>query len=138
MPAIEATSLEIATSELLSAPLVRDRRVRRVLELIESESTHNVRELALKAHLSAAHLQRLFKRDTGLYIGLFLVEHRIQRAAHLLTDSNLQIKEIAYAVGYEHPSSFVRAFRRHFACSPKQYRLRKDADHKKLSEITLG
>lgn len=126
MSAIQTVAVEMAACVRSLCPLVRDGRLRRVLALIEARPGSSVQELALEVHLSAAHLQRLFKRDTGLYIGLLLAEHRLQRAAHLLATSDLQIKEIAYAVGYEHHSSFVRAFRRCFARSPKQYRLRGD------------
>lgn len=105
---------------------VRERRLRKVLALIESRPTPCVRQLALAVDLSPAHLQRLFKRETGLYISQLLSEHRLERAVHLLSASDRQIKEIAYAAGYEHHSSFVRAFRRRFACSPKQHRLRGD------------
>jgi AraC-like DNA-binding protein len=127
MSAIEAVAVQMAACLRPLATVVRDRRLRRVLALIESRPTSSVRELALEARMSPAHLQRLFKRETGLYISLPLSEHRLQRAVHLLAASDLQIKEIAYAVGYEHHSSFVRAFRRRFAHSPKQYRLRGDA-----------
>jgi len=36
--------------------------------------------------------------------------------------SGMSVKEVAYAVGYKHPSSFVRAFRRCFQQVPGDYR----------------
>jgi AraC family transcriptional regulator len=74
--------------------------------------------------LSPAHLQRLFKQQTGTPLGKLLAEHRLQKAAELLTLSNLSIKEIAYAAGYRHHSSFVRAFQRRFSQPPKRFRVR--------------
>jgi transcriptional regulator GlxA family with amidase domain len=106
---------------------VRDRRIRAVLTLIQNERAHSVGELAFKVHLSRNQLQRLFKRHTGAFIGNFLVEQRLQRAAHLLSLSDLSIKEIAYRVGYEHHSSFTRAFANRFAQSPKDYRQKSGA-----------
>jgi transcriptional regulator GlxA family with amidase domain len=67
-------------------------------------------------------LQRLFKQQTGIQLGSLVTERRLQRAAQLLTISNLSIKEIAHTVGYSHHSSFVRAFQRRFAQAPKQFR----------------
>jgi AraC-like DNA-binding protein len=32
------------------------------------------------------------------------------------------VKEIAYTIGYEHASSFIRAFERRFAQAPLRYR----------------
>lgn len=126
MSGVQTVAVDMAACLRSLAPIVRDRRLHKVLALIISRPDSSVRALALEARLSAAHLQRLFKRDTGLYISVLLAEHRLKRAAHLLATSDLQIKEIAYVVGYKHHSSFVRAFRRRFACSPKQYRLRGD------------
>jgi transcriptional regulator GlxA family with amidase domain len=101
---------------------VQERRLRQVVEMIESDPSCSIRDLALKVCLSPAHLQRLFKQQTGIQLGGFVVERRLQRAAQLLTISNLSIKEIAYAVGYRHHSSFVRAFQHRFSQAPKHYR----------------
>jgi AraC-like DNA-binding protein len=101
---------------------VRERRLRQVVEMIESEPSYSIRELALKVSLSPAYLQRLFKQQTGAQLGSLVAERRLQKAAQLLTMSNLSIKEIAHAVGYRHHSSFVRAFQRRFARAPKHFR----------------
>jgi transcriptional regulator GlxA family with amidase domain len=104
-----------------SAP-VHEKRLQKVLDMIESQPPRSVRELAREVHLSPARLQRLFKLETGVDVSEALAERRLQQAAHLLAASDMQIKEIAYVVGYEHHSSFVRAFQRRFALSPRLYR----------------
>src|SRR5947207_3752853 len=101
-----------ATTPGASVPIVRERRLRRVLEKIENHSPHSVSELAQEVHLSPAHLQRLFKQETGVHLSDLLCEHRLQKAAHLLSSTDMEVKEIAYVVGYGHHSSFVRAFQR--------------------------
>ena len=112
--------LERTNPELL--PQVRERRLRKVLDLVTSQSPRSVRDLAREVRLSPTHLQRLFKRQTGVHLSDLLAAHRLQRAAHLLLSTNLPIKQIAYAVGYEHQSSFVRAFERRFNQAPSFYR----------------
>jgi len=72
--------------------------------------------------LSKSHLQHLFKRQTGLCLGHLLIEQKLQIAARLLKSSQMRIKQIACAVGYEHTSSFTRAFERRFAEPPQLYR----------------
>ena len=99
-----------------------EERVQRILRTVESGNTFRVRDLALEVHLSPSHLQRLFKHQTGVSIGGWLHEQRLQRAAHLLANRYLSVKEIAYTIGYEHASSFVRAFGRRFAQAPAHYR----------------
>jgi AraC-like DNA-binding protein len=57
-----------------------------------------------------------------VHIRDLLVESRLRNAARLLSTTEMEVKEIAYLVGYQHHSSFVRAFQRRFHQSPKQYR----------------
>jgi AraC-like DNA-binding protein len=99
-----------------------ERRVLRILEMVEAGTTFAIRELAAEFRLSPAYLQRLFKHETGICMGEWLSEQRLQRAAYLLSNSYLSIKEITHAIGYEHTSSFIRAFDRRFAQAPARYR----------------
>jgi AraC-like DNA-binding protein len=110
-------------------PIVLDRRVRKILEIIDSGVTLTIRDLAREFNLSPSYLQRLFKRQTGVAMGEWFSEKRLQRAAHLLANSYMSVKEIAHTVGYEHVSSFVRAFQRRFAKAPAGYR--KHSNHTK-------
>jgi AraC-like DNA-binding protein len=96
--------------------------IRRTLELIESESPRRISDLAAELNLSESRLQHLFKQITGIGLGQRLTEQKLQKAALLLTHSRLRIKEIAASVGYEHTSSFSRAFERRFAQTPLAYR----------------
>jgi AraC family transcriptional regulator of arabinose operon len=105
---------------------VLDRRIRAVLDLFTRGTTCTVGELAREVHLSRGQLQRLFKQEMGILLGDYLVEQRLRKAAHLLVSSSMSIKEIAFTVGYEHHSSFTRAFENRFSQSPKQYRDQSD------------
>ena len=100
---------------------------RRVLGMIESGSPYNIGDLAAELHLSPSHLQRLFKRETGARMGEWLIELRLQKAAYLLAQSYLSVKEVARSAGYEHVSSFIRAFERRYVLTPTQYRERADS-----------
>jgi two-component system response regulator YesN len=100
--------------------------VQKIMRLAESAPTRTIRDLALEINLSPSHLQRLFKHQTGMSIGEWLIEQRLQRAADLLAKSYLSVKEIAHTVGYQHPSSFIRAFERRFTQAPARYRKQND------------
>jgi len=101
---------------------IREERLQRILEMIESGEPCTIQGLAEQFNLSHSRLQHLFKQETGMSLGHLLTQQRLYRAAHLLTHSNKRIKEIAHAAGYEHASSFIRAFERHFAKAPRLYR----------------
>ncbi len=121
---------DITRDSAVSLMLLRDnlleRRVLKVLEMVEAGTTFAIRDLAAEFHLSPTYLQRLFKHETGICMGEWLSEQRLQRAAYLLSNSYLSIKEITHAVGYEHTSSFVRAFERRFLKAPARYRKQSD------------
>jgi two-component system response regulator YesN len=72
--------------------------------------------------VSSCYLSRLFsvRGDVGFreYVRLT----RMQRAALLLKDPKLRIKEIAQAVGYAHVTVFDRDFRLHFGVPPNKFR----------------
>jgi AraC-like DNA-binding protein len=97
-------------------------RFQRILKRVRTGSLSTVRDLACEFNLSASHLQHLFKAETGSCLGRSLTEERLRRAATLLLKSDGSVKEIAYSVGYKHPSSFVRAFTRYFGSTPTVYR----------------
>ncbi len=103
---------------------LQQERVSRILETIKSGRLSSLHGLAGEFNLSKSHLQHLFKRQTGLRLGHLLVEQRLQKAADLLKSTNMRIKEIACAVGYEHTSSLIRAFERRFTEAPQAYRHR--------------
>lgn len=101
-----------------------DARLRQLLDLIEADPLGNSQDWALTLNISNSHLQHLFKKATGVALGQALAEKRLQKAARLLATTNLRIKEIACAVGYEHTSSFTRAFERRFAQAPRHFRIK--------------
>ena len=51
-----------------------------------------------------------------------LTHVRMRRAAELLRDSRLTVREVAYRVGYRQPAQFAKAFRRHHGLAPHEYR----------------
>jgi AraC-like DNA-binding protein len=104
-------------------PATSETRIRRILELINAQSPRTISDLALEFNLRESHLQHLFKEMTGVGLGHLLTGQKLQKAALLLTDTSLRIKAIAAAVGYEHSSSFTRAFGQRFAQAPQAYRI---------------
>src|SRR5215831_18167969 len=116
-------AIQPRTADAARHPNVRQKRVSELLEAIASGRPCSLERLASEFNLSKSRLQHLFKQQTGLRLGHTIIEKRLDRAAQLLKSTNLRIKEIAGAAGYEHASSFVRAFARRFMRAPQAYRL---------------
>lgn len=81
-------------------------------------------EIAAGMGVSAGHLRLLFRREAGLSLGEYLVRLRMNRAAALLSGTEMRVGEVAEACGYESIYSFSRSFRRRMGLSPKVYRTR--------------
>jgi AraC family transcriptional regulator, transcriptional activator of pobA len=74
--------------------------------------------------ISPTHLNRVVRRLTGLPAARFIENRLFLEAQRLLAYTRLQVAEVGYALGFEDPSYFSRAFRRHCGESPGQYRQR--------------
>src|SRR5262249_12714375 len=74
-----------------------DGRVLKILQMIQSEPLCRIDDLARKFNLSHSYLEHFFKKQTGIPLGQLLTEQRLRRAAYLLSQTNLRIKEIAQA-----------------------------------------
>lgn len=71
--------------------------------------------------MSTAQICRLFKRfgQEGPY--RHLTRCKMGHAAGMLAANRIQVKEVAYEVGYPDPYHFSRLFKQHFGCCPTQF-----------------
>ena len=76
---------------------------------------------------SPRSLARACKAATGMPPMKRLREIRLSFARGLVQHSELPITEIAYRVGYARPQEFSRDYRRRFAATPREDRLRRPA-----------
>jgi AraC-like DNA-binding protein len=79
-------------------------------------------ELAQSVNLSVWRLSHIFKSDVGMPPIRYLRLLRMEKAKHLLESSFLSVKEIAYQVGLNDESHFVRDFKSTYGSSPALYR----------------
>lgn len=68
-------------------------------------------QLSRTAGLSPAYLARVFKRQFGITMQMYLINRRVDYARHLLLTTNDSTKSIAYASGFPNPQYFCRQFR---------------------------
>ena len=91
--------------------------------LLANQGSHiTLAELAARFHLSQSSLKICFKALYGIPVASYLRGLRMDTAANLLRSSDLPVAEIAHRVGYEDPSRFAAAFRRHTGCRPTELR----------------
>lgn len=79
-------------------------------------------EFAQSVNLSVWRLCHIFKSDVGMPPIRYLRLLRMERAKDLLESSFLSVKEIAYQVGLNDESHFVRDFKATYGYTPALYR----------------
>lgn len=98
--------------------------IRNVISYLQLNYTHaiSLSELAQTNHVSAEHLSRTFKKETGKTISEYIAKLRTEKAADLLKNSKLSISEIATYVGYLDSNYFVKVFKKRYGMTPSAYR----------------
>lgn len=81
-----------------------------------------VAQLASPLNVSAHYLSDMLRTVTGQNTQQHIHEKLIGKAKELLSVSNLSISEIAYKLGFEHPQSFNRTFKKKVKVSPLDFR----------------
>ena len=86
------------------------------------EQRITIEELSRQYLINPTTLKNAFKSVYGTSIAAHIKEHRMRLAARMLIESNMNIAEIAQAVGYDSQSKFTAAFKTYFKILPKEYR----------------
>lgn len=71
-----------------------------------------------------SRFRKVFLQQTGTTPYQYIQEVRIQQSKHLLLNTRMALKEIAYEVGFGSPDYFSTAFRRIVGVSPLAFRKR--------------
>lgn len=79
-------------------------------------------QLAREVRLSPKHFSRAFTASLGLSPSRWLTRTRVERAATLLSDTDLPVSDIARQVGYRSAAQLTRAFKAHHGATPSAYR----------------
>lgn len=69
---------------------------------------------------NSAYLSRKIRQFSGKTYGQLLTDYRLNMAAIQIREGKLSIEELAYESGYNDISTFYKAFRRKYGCSPRE------------------
>ena len=81
------------------------------------ESGWHTAILAEKCGVSTRTLERFFQETEGMSPKKWLTGERLRQGKELL-QKGLAVKEVAYSVGYKHPTHFSRGFKIQWGCCP--------------------
>ncbi len=93
-------------------------------ELIDSGQPRlpAVNELARTFQVDRATIFRAFKQNLGMSPKAYIEQIRLDRAANLLREGKMSIKQVAAVSGYSDPGYFSVAFKRKFGVMPSKFR----------------
>ncbi|MFH2115234.1 MAG: helix-turn-helix domain-containing protein [Spirochaetota bacterium] len=77
--------------------------------------------VAEAAQVSGAYLSRLFSEHLHTTFIDYLTELRVEKAERLIREARMNVKEVAYAVGYQDPNYFSKIFRKATGMPPTVY-----------------
>jgi AraC family transcriptional activator of pyochelin receptor len=110
-----------AASPLGPQDIERLERARRLLR-DRMDCPPSLPELARAVGLNEFKLKAGFRAHFGTSVFGLLRTHRMDQARRLLVRRELSVTEVAARVGYENPSKFAAAFRKHFGFPPSASR----------------
>ena len=82
----------------------------------------SISEIAEEVQCDRRRLSYLFEKQIGLSPIQYLTEYRLKQAKLLLRSTQIPINEIADYVGYSDAYYFCKLFKKHYHCTPTQYR----------------
>ncbi|WP_337103089.1 response regulator transcription factor [Paenibacillus sp. YIM B09110] len=78
--------------------------------------------LAEVVYLHPDYLARLFKKETGVSLGTYVIRARIEAAKQLLRTTQLSVFTVAKKVGYANYSYFAKVFKQESGITPIEYK----------------
>lgn len=105
-----------------------ERRLHTVLAYIDThlDEPVDLARLAAVANFSAFHFHRIFAAHVGETLGCYLTRRRVEQAAvRLASQPRLSVLSVALDVGFGSAEAFTRAFKKHFGCTPSQWKTQK-------------
>jgi AraC family transcriptional regulator, transcriptional activator of the genes for pyochelin and ferripyochelin receptors len=81
-----------------------------------------IADMARTIGMSESKLTRVFKERFGITVFDYRLECRMRHALELLRCKRMPVTQVAYAVGYRHPTSFAAAFQEFFGLAPSKAR----------------
>ena len=108
-----------------SANLRYDKQIEEILRYINQNLTGNLsnERLAEQFYLSKYHLMHKFKKETGYTLHNYIEQKRLSSASDAIRKGT-PVMKAAKDSGFMDYSTFLRAFRKKYGMSPKDYYLR--------------
>lgn len=100
-------------------------KVQQVLDDKLAESSFTVAAFSKAVNMSRMQLHRKLKALTGLSSSEFVRSQRLKLATQILRQSDINISEVGYSVGFNDHAYFTKCFRETYNCTPSEFAKRR-------------
>lgn len=94
----------------------------------------SLQDIARREYLSSHYLSNGIKNTVGYSFNDFVNLTRVEEAIKFLLDTDKTISEISEDLGFSHTRYFNKHFKKHYNCTPMQYRKKHKVSPKKYEE----
>lgn len=92
----------------------------------------SLKDIAAYLHLNPSYFSRLFKKETGESFIEFVTRVKMEKAMDLLDNTTKPVDQIAYELGFDSNSYFLKTFKKTTGMSPKAYKFKTSAEMERL------
>lgn len=82
----------------------------------------NLETVGKEVGLNPAYFSSIFKKDTGQNFTEYVISVRMENAKRLLLQTNKELIDISYEVGYQDVKYFTKLFKKSYSLTPTEYR----------------
>ncbi len=93
-------------------------KVNEIVEKFYTDPSFDVDQFASEMYVSRSQLYSKMKAITNLSANEYINTYRLKKSIEMLSQGELQISEVAYAVGFNDPKYFSRIFKKYYKQSP--------------------
>ncbi|SFZ93416.1 Signal transduction histidine kinase [Flaviramulus basaltis] len=96
-------------------------KIQQILDKHLSNPDFNAVSFSKELAMSRMQLHRKLLAYTGISTSAFIRSQRLKQALHILKTSDATINEVAYMVGFNTPSYFIKCFKEAYKKTPSEY-----------------
>lgn len=96
--------------------------VKKIIETELGNSSFDIADIAHELDRHPNYINMAFKSSTGITLGKFIINKRMEMAKSILANSDISVGEVSELCGFSQHSYFSRAFRKYCSMNPLEYR----------------
>ncbi|WP_062053498.1 ATP-binding protein [Aquimarina longa] len=101
-------------------------RIQKIVDKQMITSSFTIEEFSKSIGMSRMQLHRKLKALTGLTSSEFIRSQRLKLAAQLLKNSDTNVSQVGYSVGFNDHSYFTKCFKKVYNCTPSEYAIKEN------------